>query len=76
MLHAGERWALKHSNSLGAGAKKRKHLRGKAKVRVVMHEWKRGTLHSGSGHIVPKGKKGQRQALAIAYSEAGLSRKK
>jgi len=61
-----------HPNVLGAGAKKRKHLKGKKKVAVVMHEFKRGTLHSGSGAIVTNPK----QAVAISLSEAGLSRKK
>lgn len=37
----------------------------------VMHEWKEGGLHSGSkkGKQVPHTKKGQKQALAIAFSE-------
>ena len=44
-----------------------------AKVGKVMHEFKTGTLHSGS-------KKGpevtnRKQAVAIALSEAGVSRK-
>lgn len=64
--------ALKHSNKLGAGAKKRKYLKGQEKVQVVMKEFKRGTLHSGSGRIV----KDRNQAIAIAISEAGLSKKK
>lgn len=43
------------------------------KIKKVMDEWKAGTLHSGS-------KKGprvtsQKQAVAIALSEAGKSRK-
>ena len=63
--------ALKHPNKLGAGAMKRKHLKGQEKVGVVMHEFKRGTLHSGSGDIV----KNRKQAIAIAMSEAGLSKK-
>ncbi len=62
--------ATKHSNKLGAGAMKRKHLKGQEKVGVVMHEFKRGTLHSGSGDIV----KNRKQAIAIAMSEAGLSK--
>lgn len=62
--------ALKHSNKLGAGASKRKHLQGQDKVEVVMHEFKRGTLHSGSGDIVSNPK----QAIAIALHEAGLSK--
>ena len=49
---------------------KRKHLKGKEKVGVVMGEFKRGTLHSGSGEIV----KNPKQAVAIAMSEAGLSK--
>jgi hypothetical protein len=63
---------LKHSNKLGAGAKKRKKLKGQKKVHVVMKEFKRGTLHSGSGGIV----KNRKQAIAIALSEAGLSKNK
>jgi len=48
--------------------------RARSKVRKVMHEFKAGKLRSGS-------KKGPRvrsrkQAIAIALSEAGLSRKK
>ena len=43
------------------------------KVREVMGEYKRGTLHSGSkqGPMV----KSRAQAKAIAMSEAGVSRK-
>lgn len=67
-MTSSQKEALRHSNKLGAGAKKRKHLRGKEKVAVVMHEWKRGTLHSGGGGIV----KNRKQAIAIALSEAGL----
>lgn len=63
----------KHPDKLGAGAKKRKKLKKKGdKVEAVMHEYKRGTLHSGSGQKVTD----KKQALAIALSEAGLSRKK
>jgi len=64
--------AMKHSNKLGAGAKKRKKLHGNAKVGVVMHEFKHKTLHSGSGEIVKK----RSQAIAIAMSEAGKSKSK
>jgi hypothetical protein len=73
-MNKAQRKALKHPNKLGAGAKARKHLKGKSKVDVVMHEWGRGTLHSGSGKIVPKSNR--KQAIAIALSEAGMSRKK
>jgi len=45
---------------------------GQKKVHKVMKEFKRGTLHSGgSGKKV----KSRKQAIAIAMSEAGLSRK-
>lgn len=69
-----EKAAVKHPNKLGAGAAKRKHLGANSKVETVMHEWKHGTLHSGSGKIVPKSNK--KQAIAIAMSEAGKSKKK
>lgn len=42
------------------------------KVGKVMGEFKSGALHSGSGGIV----KNRRQAIAIALSEAGLSKKR
>ena len=64
--------AMKHPDKLGAGAKKRKHLKAKDKVEVVMKEFKRGTLNSGSGKKVTNPK----QALAIGYSEAGKGKKK
>jgi len=72
--YARMRKAMKHSNKLGAGAAaRRKHLHGgKEKREVVMNEFHRGTLHSGSGQIVTN----PMQAVAISYSEAGLSRKK
>ena len=72
MLTAGQKAALQHSNKLGAGAKKRKQLHGQDKVEVVMAEFKKGTLHSGSGDIV----KNRKQAISIALSEAGLSKRK
>ena len=64
--------AMHHADKLGEGAKKRKSLHGKDKVETVMKEFKRGTLHSGSGPKVTN----RRQAVAIALSEAGLSKKK
>ena len=42
------------------------------KVGTVMHEFKEGTLHSGKSDKVVKNPK---QAIAIALSEAGLSKK-
>lgn len=48
----------------------KKTIRGKSanKVSKVMHEWKEGSLHSGSkkGPVV----KSRRQAIAIGMSEA------
>lgn len=76
-----EKMAMMHPNKLGAGARKRDKYFGhnpktkaqkQGKVHVVMSEFKRGTLHSGSGSIVTNPKQG----IAIALSEAGLSRKK
>jgi len=45
----------------------------KDKVEKVMHEFKRGKLHSGS-KTGPK-VKSRKQAVAIAMSEAGKSKK-
>ena len=49
-------------------------MKGAKKVAKVMREYKKGTLHSGS----KKGPKvkSRKQAVAIALSEAGMSRKK
>ena len=44
----------------------------KRKVKKVMHEFKRGTLKSGGRRKV----KSRKQAVAIAMSESGQSRKK
>jgi hypothetical protein len=46
-------------------------MRGKKKVAKVMREFKAGTLHSGKGGKVVRSR---RQAVAIAMSEAGMSR--
>ena len=43
------------------------------KISKVYNEYKEGTLHSGKGGPVVKSKK---QAIAIAYSQAGKSSKK
>ena len=42
------------------------------KVKKVMGEFKRGTLHSGKGGPVVKNR---RQAVAIAMNEAGMAKK-
>lgn len=42
------------------------------KVKKVMGEYKKGTLHSGKGGPVVKNR---RQAVAIAMSEAGMAKK-
>ena len=46
------RRALNHPNVLGAGARKRSHLSSEHKAQAIVGEYKRGTLHSGSGAIV------------------------
>ena len=53
---------------------KKKTRRNKSKVEKVMHEYKEGTLHSGS----KKGPKvkNRKQAIAIALSEARRAKKK
>jgi hypothetical protein len=60
----------KHPNKPGEGSKKRKNLSPEDKFEAVMGEFKRGALRSGSGEIVTD----RDQALAIAYSESGLSK--
>jgi ribosomal protein L21E len=50
-----------------------KKSKGAKKVAKVMREYKAGTLHSGKKGPVVKSRK---QAVAIALSEAGMSRKK
>jgi hypothetical protein len=61
------------STKLGAGAARRRKIKGsKKKIEAVMGEFKRGTLHSGSGDIVTD----REQAIAIAMSEARKRRRK
>lgn len=62
---ARRREAMSHANTLGAGAKKREHMPAGEKMHTVMSEFKRGTLHSGSGDIVTS----RKQAIAIGLSE-------
>jgi hypothetical protein len=48
-----------------------KKTKAEAKISKVMREYKAGTLHSGKGGPVVKKPK---QAVAIALSEAGMSK--
>ena len=50
-----------------------KATKGQKKVAKVLREYKAGSLHSGKKGPVVKSKK---QAIAIALSEAGISRKR
>lgn len=50
-----------------------KMTKAQKKVGKVMHEFKTGTLHSGKKGPVVKSRK---QAVAIALSEAGMSKPK
>ena len=50
-----------------------KKTKAEAKISKVMREYKSGTLHSGKGGAVVKKPK---QAIAIALSEAGMSKPK
>ena len=50
-----------------------KKTKAEKKISKVMTEFKGGTLHSGKGGAVVKN---QRQAVAIALSSAGVSKKK
>ena len=51
----------------------KKKAKAAKKVAKVMREFKKGALHSGKKGPVVKSRK---QAIAIAMSEAGMSKKK
>jgi ribosomal protein L21E len=50
-----------------------KKTKQEKKISKVYNEFKEGTLHSGKGGPVVKS---QKQAVAIALSEAGMAKKK
>lgn len=51
-MNEAQRKAMIHPNVLGAGAAKRRRLPRDQRAAVINEEFKRGTLHSGSGEIV------------------------
>jgi hypothetical protein len=62
-MNKRQRAAMKHSDTVGAGAAKRRKLPKSERAAVITEEWKRGTLYSGSGHKVPKSNPAQMRAI-------------
>jgi hypothetical protein len=60
--------AMKHPDKTGAGARKRESLNKKLNAAAISKEFKRGTLHSGSGAIVKS--EAQKRAI-IANTNKG-----
>jgi len=58
--------SMRHPDELGEGAKRRVKLSPRDRRIAVMREYRRGTLHSGSGDIVTR----PSQAVAIGIHES------
>jgi hypothetical protein len=71
-MNKRQREALEHPDRLGEGAKKRRKLSPKERAAPIVEEFKKGTLHSGSGKIVTK----PSQMRAIIRSETTPKEKK
>jgi hypothetical protein len=61
--------ASENSMAKKTATKKKSSIKGRAKTKKVMHEYKEGTLKSGGRKKV----KSRKQAVAIALSEARKS---
>mgnify|MGYP003348599291 CR=1 FL=1 len=66
-------WSCNHDYDGQGEEEMKKPTKAQAKVKKVMHEFKTGALHTGSkkGPVV----KSRKQAIAIALSEAGKSKR-
>ncbi len=77
-INGGRKFATSKQGGVGprtiASKKLTESPTARKKVKKVMHEYKEGTLRTGSKHG-PK-VRSRKQAIAIALSEAGASNKK